>query len=218
MSTTAKKKKSKLRHIPNILSISRVPIAISFFFLAGLPSPYPFLAAYGVAGLNDVLDGFLARRFHWQSKLGAKMDSIGDAIFLGCAITVALLMLDEVIFEPYVFIIFGVLVAVRLVNIVITRRKFKQWGFIHNLFMKYSTVPVFFLMPVAVLTKAIPNLFLAIMLRFIILGSLEETWILMLMEDYDMDMKSIYHMRKLKRQRALEYTVAEEEERETTRV
>jgi len=200
----------KMRYIPNILSISRIPLAISFFFLVRLDSPFPFLAAYGAAGIADVLDGFLARRFHWQSAFGAKMDSIGDVAFLGCAITVGLLMLDEVVFKPYTLIIFGVLVAVRLVNFAITRYKFKRWGFIHNLFMKYSTVPVFFLMPVAVLTRAIPNLFLAIMLGFIILGSLEETWILKLMVDYDMDMKSIYHMKKLKKRARLE-TIEERE-------
>jgi len=190
-----------MHHIPNILSLSRIPFAISFFFLVKLDTPLPFLAAYGLAGLFDVLDGFLARRFHWQSEYGAKFDSIGDVAFLGCAITVALLMLDEVVFKPYVFVCLGVLIAIRLANMVITRRKFKQWGYIHNLFMKYSTVPVFFLMPVAVLTREIPNLFLAVMLCFIILGSVEETWILKLMDDYDMDMKSIYHMKKLKKQK-----------------
>ena len=209
------KKKSKLRHIPNILSMTRIPLAISFFFLVRLDTPWPFLAAYGAAGLADVLDGFLARRFHWQSAFGAKMDSIGDVAFLGCAITVALLMLEEVVFKPYTLITLGVLFAVRLVNFAITRVKFKRWGFIHNLFMKYSTVPVFFLMPLAVLTKAIPNLFLAVMLGFIILGSLEETWILKLMDDYDMDMKSIYHMKKLKKRGA---ALAVEEEREMSLV
>jgi len=200
-----------MKHIPNILSLSRIPIAISFFFLVKLDNPYPFLAAYGAAGLADVLDGFLARRFHWESKLGAKIDSIGDVAFLGCAIAVALLMLEEVVFKPYVFVCLGILFAVRLANIVITRRKFRQWGYIHNLFMKWSTVPVFFLMPVAILTRGIPNLFLAIMLGFIILGSLEETWILRHMEDYDMDMKSIYHMKKLKK---LKVVLAEEEKPE----
>jgi len=191
--------------------LSRIPVAISFFFLVRLDTPYPFLAAYGAAGLADVLDGFLARRFNWQSQFGAKMDSIGDVAFLGCAITVAFLMLDEVVFKPYVLVIFGVLLAVRLANIVITRRKFKKWGYIHNLFMKYSTVPVFFLMPVAVLTKEIPNAFLAVMLGFIILGSFEETWILKLMDEYDMDMKSIYHMKKLKKMKKMKAAVAGEE-------
>jgi len=214
MATTEKKKKSKLRHIPNILSLSRIPLSISFFFLVGYPPA--FLGVYGMAGAADVLDGFLARRFHWESKYGAKMDSIGDIVFLGCAISVAFWKIEKLYFAPYVYAIFGVLVAVRLVNAVITRRKFRQWGFIHNLFMKYSTVPIFFLMPVAVLTREIPNPFLAVMLAFVLLGSLEETWILMLMEEYDMDMKSIYHMRKLKNRQALEY--AAEEERETTTV
>jgi cardiolipin synthase len=33
-------------------------------------------------GMTDGLDGFLARRFHWQSKLGAYLDPVADKLLL----------------------------------------------------------------------------------------------------------------------------------------
>jgi cardiolipin synthase len=35
-----------------------------------------------IAGLSDALDGFLARTFHWQSKLGALLDPAADKLLL----------------------------------------------------------------------------------------------------------------------------------------
>jgi len=35
-----------------------------------------------IAGFSDALDGFLARRFHWQTELGAYLDPIADKTML----------------------------------------------------------------------------------------------------------------------------------------
>jgi len=201
----------KMRYIPNILSLSRIPFSIAFPFLAYfLKSPVPFLVAYALAGIADVLDGFLARRFHWESKLGAKMDSIGDVVFLVFAISTAILTLD-LTFKWYVFAALGALVAIRVFNAVITRVKFKQWGFIHNLFVKYSSLPIFFLLPLFIAKGKVYNEPLAAMIFLVILASIEETWILKVMEKYDMNMKSIYHAKKLKKQTAIELDEKREE-------
>jgi len=205
----------KRRHIPNILSLIRIPFSIAFPFLAYfLKSPVPFLVAYAIAGIADVLDGFLARKFHWESKYGAKFDSIGDVVFLVFAISTAILTLD-LTFKWYVFAALGVLVAIRVTNAIITRVKFKQWGFIHNLFVKYSSLPIFFLMPLFIVKRAVYNIPLAAMICLVILASVEETWILRVMVDYDMNMKSIYHMKKLKKQKA---ALVAETEREVSLV
>jgi CDP-diacylglycerol--glycerol-3-phosphate 3-phosphatidyltransferase len=194
----------KMRYIPNLLSLLRIPFSVALPFLAHfLKSPVPFLIAYAIAGINDVLDGFLARRFHWESEYGAKFDSIGDVIFLVFAIASAILTLD-LTFRWYVFAVLGVLVAVRVGNALFTRVKFKQWGFIHNLFVKYSAFPIFFLLPLFIVKRAVYNVPLAVPIGLVVLASLEETWILRVMEHYDMNMKSIYHMKKLRKRAAIE--------------
>jgi len=201
------KKKSKLRHIPNILSLSRIPFSIAMLFLAKI-NIYAFLVTYAIAGINDVLDGFIARRFHWESKLGAKIDSIGDTVFLICAVIAVIFGVEEIKLHPSIYVGVGVIALVRAVNALITRIKFKQWGFIHNLFVKYASVPIFFLVPISILMKHVPNPLLLGMLVLVLLASFEETWILKNMEEYDMNMKSIYHMKK---QKKLKRTVAEKE-------
>ncbi len=68
--------------IPNIISLLRVllvPLAIwlmlsDSFMLAF----YVFIAA----GISDGIDGYLARRFNWQSELGAYLDALADKALL----------------------------------------------------------------------------------------------------------------------------------------
>jgi len=192
-------KKSAMRHIPNIISLARIPFSVALLFLAKYP--YAFLFAYAVAGVFDVLDGFLARRFHWETELGAKMDSIGDTVFLVCAISTAFLTLDFN-FESYNLVAFAVLIVLRLGNMLFTKVKFGRFAYIHSKFVRYSTVPIFFLLPLCIMRRELLNFPLLIMVIVVILACLEETWILKVMEDYDINMKSIYHMKKQKRLKA----------------
>lgn len=40
------------------------------------------LLLVAIAGLSDGLDGFLARHFHWQSRLGSILDPLADKLLL----------------------------------------------------------------------------------------------------------------------------------------
>ena len=42
----------------------------------------PFWVIYLIAGLTDMLDGFLARRWDVESKFGARLDSLADFVFV----------------------------------------------------------------------------------------------------------------------------------------
>ena len=43
-------------------------------------------SSLGYAGLSDWLDGYVARRFNQQSKLGSYLDPIADKVLLGCVV------------------------------------------------------------------------------------------------------------------------------------
>jgi cardiolipin synthase len=74
--------------IPTLLSLSRGGLA--FVFPWTVHSPFAALAVLGVAGLTDVLDGFLARRWNQVTAAGALVDGIVDKIFvLSVAISLA---------------------------------------------------------------------------------------------------------------------------------
>ncbi len=71
-----------MRHIPNILTILR--LALLPFILIELSAGrretgLPLLI---FSGSTDFIDGWLARRFHWESKLGAILDPIADKLLL----------------------------------------------------------------------------------------------------------------------------------------
>lgn len=71
-----------LRQIPNIITTIRIllvaPIAVT---LAHHQLPAA-IALFGIAALSDAVDGFLAKRFGWQSDLGAVLDPAADKLLL----------------------------------------------------------------------------------------------------------------------------------------
>ena len=69
-----------LRHVPNAISLARIaasPVLVGLA-LAGEESAYTWLLLPALA--SDILDGLIARWFHLQTALGAKLDSIGDLL------------------------------------------------------------------------------------------------------------------------------------------
>jgi cardiolipin synthase len=81
-----------LRQIPNLITLIRilliVPIAVSLVH-AQLDTT---LALFAIAAASDALDGFLAKRFGWQSVLGSILDPIADKALLATVfVTLAVL-------------------------------------------------------------------------------------------------------------------------------
>jgi cardiolipin synthase len=77
--------------IPNLLSAARLALAPYIFVLLYRHDYRLGLALCFVAGISDALDGFIARRLHASSRLGAYLDPISDKVLLsGCFLTLAL--------------------------------------------------------------------------------------------------------------------------------
>jgi cardiolipin synthase len=70
------------RHIPNLITAARILLVypVVYFMLErrfGLS-----LALFFLAGVSDGLDGFLAKHYHWQSRLGSYLDPLADKLLL----------------------------------------------------------------------------------------------------------------------------------------
>lgn len=68
--------------LPNIISTLRI-LLVPPVVLTMLEQRWGVaLPLFLIAGLSDGLDGFLARRYHWTSRLGAILDPIGDKLLM----------------------------------------------------------------------------------------------------------------------------------------
>ena len=84
-----------LRHIPNGITALRillvVPIALALLHGELITT----IALFGAAAVSDAADGFLAKRFGWQSELGSVLDPAADKLLLA-TVFVALAVLHWV--------------------------------------------------------------------------------------------------------------------------
>ena len=71
-----------MRYIPNIISILRILLVIPTVYVLWQHQYSYALLLFFIAGLSDGLDGFLARRFNWTSRLGSFLDPMGDKLLM----------------------------------------------------------------------------------------------------------------------------------------
>lgn len=73
------------RHLPNAISLLRIVLVVPLLAAILRGSFQAALLIALVAGVSDGVDGFLARHFHWQSRLGSILDPAADKLMLvGC--------------------------------------------------------------------------------------------------------------------------------------
>jgi CDP-diacylglycerol--glycerol-3-phosphate 3-phosphatidyltransferase len=81
------------RFIPNALTIARfaaIPVFVWLYLAAGDGAAWGAGIFFGAAALTDQVDGFLARRWHVESRFGTVADPLADRLMIG---TAAVLML-----------------------------------------------------------------------------------------------------------------------------
>jgi len=79
-----------LKHLPNLLSALRLMVAplAGWALLEGHDSAA--LAMFACAGLSDLLDGMIARRWGFTSRFGAWLDPAADKLLMICCFVVLL--------------------------------------------------------------------------------------------------------------------------------
>jgi len=75
----------KASDIPNIITVFRFLLVPPVVVLLLNRSFGSALVVFGVAGVSDAIDGFLAKHFHWTSRAGALMDPLADKLLLVCS-------------------------------------------------------------------------------------------------------------------------------------
>ena len=72
----------------------------------------------------------------------------------------------------------------------------------HSVLIRYKSLPIYLIAPVFVWTGRPLNALVTLMLVAVLISALEETWILALLEEYDMNTKSAWHARRQRASRS----------------
>ena len=70
------------RHIPNIISAIRILLVAPTAVALANHQLATTIALFGIAALSDAADGYLAKRYGWQSELGAVLDPAADKLLM----------------------------------------------------------------------------------------------------------------------------------------
>lgn len=77
------------KHLPNILTGSRIviiPLFVAGFYVNGIWGYWITAALFAYASVTDFFDGYMARAWEADSKLGRFMDPIADKLLVAAAI------------------------------------------------------------------------------------------------------------------------------------
>ena len=85
--------------LPNLLTLSRIfviPALIgTFFFVEGAAGNWLSLGLFAAAGITDFLDGYLARQWGIQTRLGRFLDPVADKLLV-VAVILLLIAFDRI--------------------------------------------------------------------------------------------------------------------------
>ena len=72
-----------LRWLPNAISIMRIVLIVPILYCIVDEQYDVALILFFVAGFSDGVDGFLAKRFDWHTRIGALLDPLADKLLVG---------------------------------------------------------------------------------------------------------------------------------------
>ena len=115
-----------------------------------------FFVLYIAAGLSDMLDGFVARKTDTVSKLGARLDTIADFMF----VVVCLIKLFPILSIPaWLYGWIGIIAFIKVANIISGFTAQKKLVTVHSV-MNKATGVLLFMLPLTI--PAVPLKYSAI--------------------------------------------------------
>ena len=116
-----------MKHIPNILSASRIALCLPLLMVDAMT--LPFWVLYLIAGLTDMLDGFLAKRWGVESKFGARLDSLADFVFV---LTVGYKFFPLLKLPATLWMMIGLIALIKVANAISSYMVKRRIEFLHT--------------------------------------------------------------------------------------
>ena len=174
------------KQIPNILSICRIGFSGMLLLLFG--SPILFLTFYLLAGITDIADGYIARKYGWTSRTGALLDSVADAFFFLCIILIICRNYPIIITDNLLWLI--LILSFKLLSLIIGFIRFRKVVSIHTIANKVIGLLLFFSVPL--IFFAISGLFIKAIFIIALLPAIEEFLIVLSCKKLNRNRKSLF--------------------------
>ena len=116
-----------MKRIPNLLSTSRIVLCLPLLMVDTMT--VPFWVIYLIAGLTDMLDGFLARRWDVESKFGARLDSLADFVFV---LAVGYKLFPWLKLPATLWIMIGLITLIKVINAISSFMVKHRVAFLHT--------------------------------------------------------------------------------------
>ena len=146
--------------LPNIITLLR--IAGSLDLLLCDVTGVAFWIIYGICGISDIADGWLARRLKCVTKTGALLDSVADLCFVACCACKLLPILE---LPQWLWLWAGVIAALKVVNQISALVMHGHCCFPHTLANKTTGFLLFIAVPI-ILWSIIPIAIVAAIATF----------------------------------------------------
>lgn len=145
----------KPRDIPNIITVFRLLLVLPVVVLMLNQRFGAALIVFGIAGFSDAIDGYLAKRYNWTSRLGGLLDPLADKLLmLSTFITLAWLGLIPLWLVSLVILRDLVIVS----GAIVYHMRIEQLDAEPSLVSKLNTVTQILLVLAVMFTQAIQEL------------------------------------------------------------
>ena len=173
-----------MKYVPNMLSFMRLILIIPLVFLT--PFEVPFMIIYVVAGVTDMIDGPIARRFNVTSQFGAALDGGADFLMI---LVVVFRILPLIELPIWVIIWIFIVIGMKVMGVVIGYFRHKQLIFMHTYIGKFFVFSLF-LFPVFYLFMNVV-LLLTVLLILATIVMVEDLYINATSKEVNLDHKGI---------------------------
>ena len=125
-------------NIANFITGIRIACSVAMLFCPVFSVAFNVL--YLVAGVSDMVDGFVARKLHTESKFGSTLDSAADIAFVAASLVKILPALDV---PTWAYIAAVAIAVVRVNNVAVGYVRQRRFVAMHTVMNKFTGLLLF---------------------------------------------------------------------------
>ena len=159
-----------MKQLPNIITLLRIAGSLSLLLCDVTGVAYWVI--YGLCGISDIADGWLARKLKCVTKTGALLDSLADICFVACCAWKFLPILGSALplcfskeLPQWLWLWAGVIVTIKIVNQISALVMYGRCCFPHTIANKWAGFLLFISVPI-IIWSIIPIAIAAIVATF----------------------------------------------------